>query len=76
MIGLLLFASGTELTVMGQQIVQGSVPVDIAKLGLPPIGRLDSLKTLDITIGLPLQNQEALNKLLSDLYDVDLPPKR
>lgn len=73
MIGLLLFASGTELTVMGQQIVQGSVPVDIAKLGLPPIGRLDSLKTLDITIGLPLQNQEALNKLLSDLYDVTSP---
>ena len=60
-----LFASNSE----SQQILQGHVPAVMTKLGLQPIGRLDSTIHLALAVGLPLQNQAALNSLLQQLYD-------
>src|SRR5438445_3883596 len=39
----------------------------------PPIGRLAETRRLDLAIGLPLRNREALSNLLAQLYDPSSP---
>jgi uncharacterized repeat protein (TIGR01451 family) len=47
--------------------LQGHVPG--AAANLPSVGRLPSSQRLDLALGLPLRNREALNNLLRELYD-------
>ena len=49
------------------QIVKGHVPRAVA--GLRPLRRLESTKRIDLAVGLPLRNRDALAKLLDDLYN-------
>ncbi len=65
---LMLFGS-MFLTAEAQQTVKDDIPKDIKKLGLLPIAHLDSTKTLSLTVGLTLQNRDALANLLQELYD-------
>jgi hypothetical protein len=65
----LLLQISISITVEGQQVIQGTVPPDIAKLGIKPTGNLDSTMELHLAIGLPLRNQDALNTLLQQIYD-------
>ncbi|HUI28936.1 MAG TPA: protease pro-enzyme activation domain-containing protein [Candidatus Acidoferrales bacterium] len=65
----LLLQIGFSIDTMGQQVLHGHVPRDIARFGLHPIAQLDSTKHLELTIGLPLRNQQGLFDLLRELYD-------
>ena len=50
-----------------KQVVHGHVPAAVARLDA--VDRLDPAQRLNLAIGLPLRNQEALAKFLQDLYD-------
>ena len=49
------------------QMLHGHLPPPAARQ--TPLGPLDSTQRLKLAVGLPLRNQEALTKLLRDLYD-------
>ncbi len=49
------------------QVVPGHLPAAVAKLA--PIGSLPASQGLNLAIGLPLRNEEALTNLLRELYD-------
>ena len=49
--------------------MHGHVPPAVARLHLQPMSRLPATNRLNLAIGLPLRNQEALSKLLADIYD-------
>ena len=51
----------------GRQFLRGHVPAVVA--GLQPIGRLAATSRLNLAIGLPLRNQQALTQLLQQLSD-------
>ena len=51
----------------GPQQLHGHVPAAVRSL--PSLGRLDGAKQLELVIGLPLRNQDALTNLLRDIYD-------
>ena len=51
------------------QMLHGSVPKEIQRLGLQPIDRLSSTTQLHLAIGLSLRNEHEISKLLHDLYD-------
>ena len=71
---LLLFTtpgSGVE-----RQVLPGHVPKAVARLGLRPHGRLPATNRLNLAIGLPLRNTNAINQLLRDLYDPASPQFR
>ena len=55
-------AGAAELQKLG-----GHVPAAVA--GLTPIGQLSGSQRMNLAIGLPLRNQEALTNLLRDIYD-------
>ena len=50
-----------------RQTLAGHVPAAVARL--QPVDRLSRATRLDLTIGLPLRNKDALTNLLHDLYD-------
>jgi uncharacterized repeat protein (TIGR03803 family) len=62
----LLFIPG-PVDAAQQQVLQGHVPVAVARL--QPIARLPATNRLDLALGLPLRNREALANLLDQLYD-------
>jgi subtilase family serine protease len=51
------------------QFPSGYIPRNIAKLNLQPIGSLPASMRLQLAIGLPLRNREALANLLQQIYD-------
>jgi uncharacterized repeat protein (TIGR01451 family) len=51
----------------GRMMLRGHVPAIIS--GLQPQGRLPATASLDLAIGLPLRNAEALTNLLREIYD-------
>ena len=53
----------------GRQFLRGHVPAAVTRLHLPPEGRLSATNRLNLAIGLPLRNQQALNHLLQQIYD-------
>jgi autotransporter-associated beta strand protein len=55
--------------VAAQQVLHGHVPEVVGRLHLRPVGRLPGTNQLNLTIGLPLRNREALTNLLEQLYD-------
>lgn len=56
--------------------LSGHVPPAVAELGLTPIGDLGATQRLDLAIGLPVRNQQALDQLLQQLYDPASPNYR
>ena len=50
-----------------RQLLHGHVPAAVARLA--PVGRLAGSTRLNLAIGLPLRNREALASLLTQLYD-------
>jgi subtilase family serine protease len=69
-IGLALFAMlvppafATE-----RQILSGHVPEAVARLSLRPVGALPATNRLHIAFNLPLRNNDALDKLIRQVYD-------
>ena len=74
---LLLTAIGVGLVVFfgtnnssfgaGRQFVRGHIPAVVSHLH--PLGRLPAANRLNLTIGLPLRNEQALDDLLREIYD-------
>jgi uncharacterized repeat protein (TIGR01451 family) len=62
-----LLASPTQAS--ETRVLHGHVPHAVTKYNLQPIDRLPSTNRLDLAIGLPLRNRDALDKLLHQLYN-------
>jgi subtilase family serine protease len=58
------------------RILHGHVPPAIARLHLQPVGRLPAAQRLNLAIGLPLRNQEALTNLLQQICNPASPKFR
>ena len=71
---LLAFTSASSAA--ERQVLRGHVPAAVTKLNLPPAGRLPATNRLNLAIGLPLRNTNALTKLLQDMYDPASPQFR
>src|SRR5580704_17807893 len=54
-----------------RQVLKGHVPA--AAAGAAPVDRLAVERHLRLAINLPFRNQEALGKLISELYDPNSP---
>jgi subtilase family serine protease len=75
--GLVLFFLLTNpAPAAGRKMLQGNVPTVVIRLGLQPVGRLPAETRLNLAIGLPLRNKEALNSLIQQLYDPGSPKYR
>jgi Pro-kumamolisin, activation domain/Viral BACON domain len=74
-IGFLTAASFAILThgtfAQGEHVLAGHVPA--VTRHLTPISRVPASNTLNLAIGLPLRNQDALTNFLRDLYDPSSP---
>ncbi|MGD0259138.1 MAG: protease pro-enzyme activation domain-containing protein [Verrucomicrobiota bacterium] len=57
----------TPVRAAERQTLRGHVPAAVA--GLAPAGRLPASQSLNLAIGLPLRNPEALTNLLQQIYD-------
>jgi autotransporter-associated beta strand protein len=55
-------------------MLHGHVPAAVSRL--QPLRRLEATNHLQLAIGLPLRNQDALNQLLQDIYDPSSPNYR
>jgi subtilase family serine protease len=53
----------------GRQSIRDHMPRAVERLHLQPVSRLSSAKRLNLAIGLPLRNQQALDVLLQQIYD-------
>jgi uncharacterized repeat protein (TIGR03803 family) len=62
-----------ETKAADRQALHGIVPPAIKELGLQPLARLPATNRLHLVIGLPWRNQDALIRLLNDLYDPSSP---
>jgi len=62
-----LLLSTTLARAAEMKVLHGHVPVAVARL--QPIGSLSAATNLNLTIGLPLRNREALASLLQQIYD-------
>jgi len=54
---------------VGRQTLGGHIPQAVKNLNLQLVDREPGSKRLQLAIGLPLRNQEALNTLLEEIYD-------
>jgi len=54
---------------VGRQVLSGEVPGAVEELKLQSVKRLSSTNHLNLTIGLPLRNNEVLARLLRQIYD-------
>ena len=63
----LFFSLAAMAQSVPRQLLRGQVPAVVAKM--TPLGRLPATNQLDLSIGLPLRNQAALDELLKQLYD-------
>jgi subtilase family serine protease len=63
----LALASSVQAQTQWRQVLPGHVPAVVASLH--PVGDLPDTNRLNLTISLPLRHQDALNRLLHDLYD-------
>ena len=71
MLSLLLL---TPAWAVERQSLGGHVPAAAARL--QPVGRMPGSSRLNLAIGLPLRNQEALTTLLDEIYDPASPQYR
>jgi len=58
----------TNASAAERQVVQGHLVRAVTELNLRPVGTLASSTNLDLVIGLPLRNKEALTNLLQQQY--------
>jgi hypothetical protein len=65
----LFFSCSAIAQTSPRKFLRGHVPSAIARFHLQPIGSLPATKSLNLAIGLPLRNQDALDKLLQEIYD-------
>jgi subtilase family serine protease len=56
-----------------RQVIGSHVPTAVAELNLQPVSRLPATTQLNLAIGLPLRNQEALTNLLQQQYTPSSP---
>ncbi|PWU17641.1 MAG: hypothetical protein C5B50_11005, partial [Verrucomicrobia bacterium] len=71
----IVLALGTACALAGErQVIKGHVPAAVSRL--QPIGHLAATNRLRLAIGLPLRNQDQLNKFLEDLYNPASPNYR
>ena len=63
----LLFLLMTPAWAASRQVMRGHVPAAVARL--QPMGDFAGTNHLNLAIGLPLRNQEALTNLLRQIYD-------
>jgi hypothetical protein len=54
---------------VGRQMLRDHVPSAVARFHLQPTNLLPATNRLNLAIGLPLRNQDALQKLLAEIYD-------
>ena len=64
-----LFPFAARAQGVGKQMLRGHVPPAIARFHLRPLRLLPATNSLNLAIGLPFRNQDALNKLLAEIYD-------
>src|SRR5208283_605825 len=67
--GVILLLFTTPGSGVERQVLRGHVPPAVARPGLKAVGRLPATNRLNLAIGLPLRNTNALNQLLQDIYD-------
>jgi hypothetical protein len=65
----LFFSSGASAQTSSRKFLRGHVPSAIANFNLQPVERLPATNSLNLAIGLPLRNRDALDKLLRGIYD-------
>ncbi|HSY74779.1 MAG TPA: protease pro-enzyme activation domain-containing protein [Dongiaceae bacterium] len=65
----LLFPFVSSAQTVGKQMLRGHVPPAVGRFHLRPVSDLPTTNHLNLAIGLPLRNQDALNKLLQEIYD-------
>jgi len=70
---LVLFPFAADAQNSGRQFLKGHVPAAVSRFHLQPLGKLSATKRLNLAIGLPLRNQQALNNLLQRIYDPTSP---
>src|SRR5271165_5508411 len=75
-LGAILLFFTTPVSGADRQVLRGHVPPAVARLGLRLEGRLPATNRLNLAIGLPLRNTNALSKLLEDMYDPASPQFR
>ena len=61
------FGTAPPARTAGSQLLKGQMPAAAARL--QPVGRLANTNRLNLAIGLPLRNREALTNLLRQIYD-------
>ena len=71
---ILAVASATAANGQANRLLPGHIPPEVS--GLRPSGDLDPETNLQLSIGLPLRNTEALTNLLEALYDPSSPQHR
>lgn len=69
----LLFGGVAAARSAGLQRISGSVPEEIRTLGLQPVGRLPGSQIMSLAIGLPLRNQEDLDRFNDDVTNPTSP---
>jgi len=70
------FAITAQAQTTGSQRLHGHLPEAVARFHLQPTGRLSATQQLNLVIGLPPRNREALDQLLQQLYDPASPKFR
>lgn len=65
----LIFPFTVAAQTLPRQSLRGHVPEAVARLHLPPVGRLPATDRLNLAIGLPLRNKPGLENLLQQIYD-------
>jgi subtilase family serine protease len=63
----IVFFLVTPAHAVDRQVLRFDLPAGVTNS--PPVGRLPGTTNLDLAIGLPLRNQEALTNLLREIYD-------
>ena len=70
----LFFLFATPAEAAKTKVLRGHVPAAVAHL--QPLGRFPNTNHLNLAIGLPLRNKEALTNLLRQIYDPRSPHYR
>ena len=65
----LVFSGVSPCVAAGSQVLHGQVPAALARFHLQPTGQLSATRNLQLSIGLPLRNEAALDDLLRQIYD-------
>ena len=68
-LGAIWLLSSTPAWAAPQQVLRGVVPAAVANHSVQPLERLAATNRLNVAIGLPGRNPEALTRLLGELYD-------